>query len=314
MLGYKLYFLLFISSLYSLIGAGKKHWRNTKNTKRFHFHRAQDINELMKNPASVNSDEADEINQLDSMNRDVFLNPEISSESQDLSRQGLDPYVAVQISKLDHNFQDILGPSRPKRPRFSNARQKGDILQGYAGQQYNADGSISLSNSEWPEYQMKDTPPMTMANMQKQGMDMQFPGAGNGESNTPQISPQAALNPNLLPGQKSDQGMGMGVSMDMAPGMEMAPGMGKNPGAAGPMMSRFVKGNDKEKSADKAFTRPPFAKPGIKNAGFRIPGEFSFKQDGKSADSQEEANFVKNFLSSKKSRTEKRKTSKNANQ
>lgn len=233
----------------------------------------------------------------------------------------------MQISKLDHNFQDILGATKSNR-LSSNARQKGDILQGY-GQQFNSDGSISLSNNEWPEYQIKDTPPMGadihggggtkgMAG-RMQGMPSSMEGmagnmlaAGGGDNTPPLLSPQnpiAANNPNLLPGQKSDLGMGMG----MGEGMKMVPGMDKAPGA-GPMMSRFMKDNPDEKSTeDKPFVNRAFAKPGIKNAGFRIPGEFSFKGQRKSAQSQEDANFVKNFMSSKKSRTERKKTTKKAN-
>lgn len=198
----------------------------------------------------------------------------------------------MQISKLDHNFQDIFGSKSPNKP-FSTARQKGDILPGY-GEQYNADGSVSLSNSEWPEYQMKDTPPMT--GIRKPGVNEMFLG----NSNMPQISPQAGLNPNLLPGQKSDLGMGMGIGMGM--------GMDKGPGE--PMMSRFVNDASDRKVPDKTLMNAPFAKPGIKNAGFRIPGEFSYKNDRKSAEAEEDANFVKNFMSSKKSVTAKRKATK----
>ena len=224
----------------------------------------------------------------------VFLTAE------DLARQGLDPSVAMQISKIDHSLGDILGPKHVRHPINIPGKQKGEILAGY-GEQYNPDGSVSMTNNEWPEYQMKDTPPVT--NMHHQGLNSMFPGNGDangiqpmGGADSPQVSPQAALNPNLLPGQKSDLGMGMGIGMDKSPLF--------------PMVQRYVGDIADGKSMNKQLLNAPFAKPGIKNAGFRIPGEFAFKGERKSAENQEEANFVKNFMSSKRATLKTRKKSK----
>lgn len=217
--------------------------------------------------------------------------------TEDLARQGLDPAVAMQISKIDNSLGDIMGPRRGKRPTNVAAKQKGEILAGY-GEQYNPDGSVSMTNNEWPEYQMKDTPPMM--GMHRQGATNML--LGNGDVNglqdmagndSPQVSPQAALNPSLLPGQKSDLGLGMGIGMNKLP---MAP-----------ITQQFTNDGADGKSMHKELLNSPFEKPGVKNAGFRIPGEFSFKGEGKSMDKQEEENFVKNFMSSKKSHTARRK-------
>jgi hypothetical protein len=219
-------------------------------------------------------------------------------ETEDLARQGLDPGIAMQISKMDHNLGDILGPKRGNQPKNIPGKQKGEILAGY-GEQYNPDGSVSMTNGEWPEYQMKDTPSVT--SMQRQGLNSMLSGNAGvngfqpmGGGASPQVSPQAALNPNLLPGQKSDLGLGMGVGMEKSP---MAP-----------LMQKFVSDVADGKSMNKQLLNAPFEKPKIRNAGFRIPGEFSFKGEGKSLENQEEANFVKNFMSSKKSHTARRKT------
>ena len=217
---------------------------------------------------------------------------------EDLARQGLDPGVAMQISKIDHNLGDILGPKRVNHPTNIAGKQKGEILAGYS-EQYNPDGSISMTNSEWPEYQMKDTPPVMST--RQHGLNNMLIGNGGpnglqqmGGGGSPLVSPQAALNPNLLPGQKSDLGMGMGVGMDKSP--------------ISPMMQSFVKDVANGKSMNKQLLNAPFEKPTVKNAGFRIPGEFSFKGEGKMLEKQEEANFVKNFMGSKKSHTARRKT------
>ena len=189
----------------------------------------------------------------------------------------------MQISKIDNSLGDILGHKHPNPISTTSAKQKGEILPGY-GEQYNQDGSVSLANNQWPEYQLKDTPPVSMR--PQLGLNSMLLGNnGNHE-------PQAALNPNLLPGQKSDLGFGMGEGMNKSP--------------IAPMMSGFV--NDiNGKPMNKELLNAPFEKPGLKNAGFRIPGEFSFKGERKSGDSDEEKNFVKNFMSSKKSHTERRK-------
>lgn len=216
--------------------------------------------------------------------------------TEDLSRQGLDPDIAMQISKIDQNLGEIFGARRANQQSTTAAKQKGEILPGY-GEQYNADGSINLSSNEWPEYQLKDTPPMN--DMHRQGLNSMLLGDVNGlqsMSNSPQVSPQAALNPNLLPGQKSDLGLGMGVGMDKSP--------------IAPMMSRFVDDVANGKSMNKQLLNPPFKEPGIKSAGFRIPGEFSFKGERNSAENKEEENFVKNFMSTKKSRTGRKKAAK----
>ncbi|XP_028402537.1 uncharacterized protein LOC114525405 [Dendronephthya gigantea] len=278
-----------------------------KATKRFNnFHATQNIDDLVRNPSALNRDELNEINKLDNMN-DMFMNPEVSSETQDLARQGLDPSVAMQISKIDHNLGDILGPKRANQAAANiPGKQKGEILAGY-GEQYNLDGSVSMTNNEWPEYQLKDSPPVI--NTPREGLNSMLPGNGNvnglqpmGGGDSPQVSPQAALNPNLLPGQKSDLGMGMGVGMDKQP--------------LAPMMQKFVSDVANGKSLNKHLLNAPFEKPGIRNAGFRIPGEFSFKGERKSDQgSQEEENqFVKNFMSSKKSHTARRKTAKKTRQ
>ena len=272
-----------------------------KTAKRFNFHPTQNIDDLVRNPSALNRDELSEINKLDNLN-DMFMNPEVTSETQDLARQGLDPGVAMQISKIDHNLGDILGPKRANQPKNIAAKQKGEILAGY-GEQYNPDGSVSMTNNEWPEYQMKDTPPVMST--RPEGLNSMLLGNGNanglqqmgGGNNSPQVSPQAALNPNLLPGQKSDLGLGMGVGMDKSP---ISP----------PMMQSFVKDVADGKSMNKQLLNAPFEKPEIKNAGFRIPGEFSFTGEGKSLEKQEETNFVKNFMGSKKSHTARRKTTK----
>ena len=224
--------------------------------------------------------------------------------TEDLARQGLDPAVAMQISKIDNSLGDIMAPRRRIGPKNVAAKQKGEILAGY-GEQYNPDGSVSMTNNEWPEYQMKDTPPMR--GMHRQGAnDMSL---GNGDvnglkdmtgGNFPQVSPQAALNPSLLPGQKSDLGLGMGIGMNKLP---MAP-----------VTQQFIGDAADGKSMQKKLLNSPFEKPGIKNAGFRIPGEFSFKGEGKSMDKQEEENFIKNFMSSKKSHTARRKSVKKSKQ
>ena len=212
----------------------------------------------------------------------------------------------MQISKIDHNLGDILGPNRVNKPAENTAgKQKGEILAGY-GEQYNLDGSVSMTNNEWPEYQMKDTPPAM--NAHRQGLNGMLPGTGDvnglqlmGGGDSPQVSPQAALNPNLLPGQKSDLGLGMGVGMDKPP--------------LAPVMQKFVSDVANGKSLNKHLLNAPFGKPGIRNAGFRIPGEFSFKGERKSDQgSQEEENFVKNFMSSKKSYTARRKAERKAKQ
>jgi hypothetical protein len=92
----------------------------------------------------------------------------------------------------------------------------------------------------------------------------------------------------------------------------MGVGMEKSPMA--PMMQKFVSDVADGKSMNKQLLNAPFEKPKIRNAGFRIPGEFSFKGEGKSLENQEEANFVKNFMSSKKSHTARRKTGRKSKQ
>jgi hypothetical protein len=210
----------------------------------------------------------------------------------------------MQISKIDQNLGDIVSPKRANEPKNIPGKQKGEILAGY-GEQYNPDGSVTMANNEWPEYQMKDTPPVM--SMHRQGLNNMLLGNNGangvqpmGGGDSPQVSPQAALNPNLLPGQKSDLGLGMGVGMDKSPLV--------------PMMQRFVGDVADGKSMNKQLLKAPFEKPGIKNAGFRIPGEFSFKGEGRSMEKQEEANFVKNFMSSKKSHTARRKAVKKSKQ
>lgn len=228
------------------------------------------------------------------LNRLVFV-----FVTEDLARQGLDPTVAMQISKIDNSLTDIMGPKRGRRPMNVAAKQKGEILAGY-GEQYNPDGSVSMTGNEWPEYQMKDTPSMMGQHRQGAGNMLLGNGDVNGLPNmagedSPQVSPQAALNPGLLPGQKSDLGLGMGIGMNKIP---MAP-----------VTQQFTNDAVQGKEMHKELLNSPFEKPEMKNAGFRIPGEFSFKGEGKSMDKQEEENFVKNFMSSKKSQTARRKAS-----
>lgn len=204
----------------------------------------------------------------------------------------------MQISKLDHNLRDILGSKDVTQSKNVAGKQKGEIVEGY-GEQFNPDGSVSMTNNEWPEYQLKDTPPVM--NTQQQDLNSMFLGNSNvnglgqpmGGRVSPQVSPQAALNPNLLPGQKSDLGLGMGVGMDKPP--------------VAPMMRKFVNEVADGKSLNKHLMNGPFDKPDIKSAGFRIPGEFSFKGEGKEMEKQEEVNFVNNFMGSKKSKTVRRK-------
>lgn len=199
---------------------------------------------------------------------------------------------------MDHNLNDILGPKRLSSQKNTNAEQKGEIFNGY-GEEYNPDGSLSMKSSDWPEYQIKDTYPYR--SIHHEGLDSTFPGnngAGRFHNTGGEISPeisQAALYSNPIPGHKNYLSLGMNIGMDKPQDASQ--------------MSQFVEDVTSGKSMDKNLLSPAFGKPGAKGAGFRIPGEFSFKGDQKPLpDKQQEANFIKNFMSSRKNKIQRKKT------